>query len=198
MIKSKFNCYYIIDLKKTAEELKVINNINYTYISSLSYLEELLEKLNLKLEERIEIFNYYKIVDFKDIEIVKFDSGFIKPERIFIFLTGIEEIYRSNAYNIYENKLLYLLSVGEKYGINFIIFEYEKIPFESKIKVYLSKFLIFKSNSLDRIIKLINNDYSMYLSGNGDALYKDNLLIDRIQTPYVSKTEYLKIINKIK
>jgi hypothetical protein len=38
----------------------------------------------------------------------------------------------------------------------------------------------------------------MYLSGNGDALYKDNLLIDRIQTPYVSKTEYLKIVNKIK
>ena len=78
-----------------------------------------------------------------------------------------------------------------------ISLEYSKLVLDSKIRNYISKKLIFKVNSLERLRGIPNQDYYMFLSSNGDSIYTDSINLERIQTPFVSKTEYLKIIDKI-
>ena len=187
--------YTTIDLEEELKELKYIT-IKDHYINKPDDIRQLFEQVNIDLEQKIELFEYLKANTLEEAN-NKIKNNYKELKllnRKLIIINSIDEIYQDD--NLL-NQLSYLLQIGEKFGLNFLITSYNNIYLNPLITNYLQTKLIFKVSNLNKSTYLLKNDHAIYLNGKGEFLYLYENNLERLQAGYISNTDYLNIMKKI-
>ncbi len=183
----------MIDTKSEFRELDLISeSIEYT-IGSQKALE-VLDDLCIEAERRRELFSFLNVDDFKsandEIENSHHKLENLKPYFLFINTS----ISKHNSE--FENKLNYLTKFSSKLGIYIFVCVRKREDLGSITLNNASK-ICFYTSSLDLSLKLLNSDICCALQKKGDVLYQIDNQIHHGQSPYLSISDYEKILRKI-
>ena len=110
---------------------------------------------------------------------------------IYIIINSISEI-KSNSTT---QKLLYFLKFGYKVGIHLVIINRGSsismnIVSNTKMKIVL------KTSSLEASHAILENKNACSLGGNGDAIIVNDLDIFHVQLPFISDSDFHRVISK--
>lgn len=179
----------ILDYKQEFLELKYMPNLLIPYNQNNSEFIKSLEYIATHLESRIEMINkagYQNYIEYNKLEEEK-----IKV--IYVILNSIDSI-REYAQKK-EAKLLYFLKFGFKVGIHFIIIN-RNFGIDKEILANIQTKLVYKCTSTPQSYELLQNNNGCLLDNKSDCIIT---LLDqtyRITTPYISKSDYDKVITK--
>ena len=115
----------------------------------------------------------------------------LKP--IYVVINNLD-VLRSKNYNT-NNKILYFLKFGFKCGIHLILINRGK-GVEPSIVANTKTKIVLKTSSLEQSYDIMGNKNACFLNGNGDALMIFDTNIYHLQLPYISDSDYHKVIGK--
>ncbi|MCL2522411.1 MAG: hypothetical protein FWE36_06090 [Erysipelotrichales bacterium] len=185
------------DFKQVFPELR-LHKKSETYWR-IEEVPGVLDDLMHEIERRINLFKVLEVATIEEANL-KIDRNSTENEplsRIIIAVSGFEKLFSDRTAYQLENKLFYLLSVGEKYGLHGIICETESLAGKSLIKNYINSKIVFRVKKITRSVEILDNDKALYLADIGEFYYKRENTIIRAQSPYIAKTEYEAILERI-
>lgn len=184
--KIPFN-FVIIDTKEEFYELKGHSNLEYPYASKKENIEKTWDYLTLEIEKRMELLNYKNLNNIEEYNLKE------EPlNRIIVIINGYEILKRDNP-NI-DQLLMYLSNTGIRCGINILLTNRIGKVLGGIIKSSYKIKMVFKTNTIDHSLDLLDNSNALYLEKRGDFIYKKENIIKRGQTGYLSNEDYKKII----
>ena len=164
------------------------------YANEISKIQSEISGIANEYERRCEILNYLGTSNYLEANERIFELekkiDIIKP--IFSFVNIPLKSLNSDALS----KLNFFISQGHKTGIFIFIMtrdvrDLEMIHINQMVRV------IFKLSDLSMSLKLTKNDIALNLVNKGEALLIENEKIRHLETPFLSISDFFKIINRI-
>lgn len=164
------------------------------YANEISKIQSEISGIANDYERRCEILNYLGTSNYLEANERIFELekkiDIIKP--IFSFVNIPLKSLNSDALS----KLNFFISQGHKTGIFIFIMtrdvrDLEMIHINQMVRV------IFKLSDLSMSLKLTKNDIALNLVNKGEALLIENEKIRHLETPFLSISDFFKIINRI-
>lgn len=183
----------ILDTKQEFKELfEICSNIDY-YLSDSEGLN-MLEKLAIEYERRKEVFNFLGVEDYieanKEITALHPKINLINP--IYVF---INTSFSKASYD-FENKFNYLIKFSHKMAIYFICVIRKKEDLR-KLTLNYSAYMMLNTMDIEFSLKTVNSDLGCLLQKKGDFLYLSQQKIRHGQIPYLSMTDYNRLLKKL-
>lgn len=180
---------YINDPKEEFYVLRTSSYLDITYSTKKDF--QIIDKIQEELEKRIQLYTYLQINTFPEYIKVSIDKNMEEPYLIFFILNSYEEYV--SLLN-FDNRLSYLLNMGDKFGIHIFIVNRKQNTLNPIYKTIIKTKIVFKTNTIDLSLEVLNNDFSINLSSRGDFIYLFESSIKRGQTPYISNQDFINII----
>lgn len=164
------------------------------YANDISKIQNEINNIANEYERRSEILNFLNAINYNDAnqKILEEDKkiDLIKP--VFIFINIPLKSLNSDALS----KLNFFISQGHKAGLFIFVLLRE---FSNLEYVHLNQMtrIIFRLSDLSMSLKLTKTDIANNLTNKGEALLIENEKIRHIETPFLSISDFLKIINRI-
>lgn len=191
-LKDKFNLV-LCDYLDEFSDLKFLPNLIYPINRRVEKLDDIIDELSVELEKRLNIINEYECENYikLNIELEKRKIKEILP--IFVIINNLDMI-RSKGSDL-SQKILYFLKFGYKVGIHFIMINRSSGISGSIIANTKTKILL-KTTTIEQSYEIIQSKNGCSLVGNGDAIIVSELSIYHVQLPYISDSDYHRVINK--
>lgn len=184
---------YVFDLKAEYKDHFPINGF-IKYKNNISSIQNKVDEIIEEYDKRQEILNYLGCDNYiKCNTHIKEENKNIKLlEPIYLFLNMPLASLKSDSLN----KISFLISQGLKCGIYLFIISRESKDLDMIAINQLDK-IIFKTTNLSISLKLTKSDIATTLVSKGEILYIENDHIRHAETPFISTSDFMKIINKI-
>ncbi len=179
----------ILDYQKEYVELKYLPNLFIPYKSNKDDFINSLDIIAKELESRIELLHETGYSNY--IEYNKLENN--KIEVMYVILNNLDNI--KSYINKQEAKLLYFLKFGFRVGIHFVVVN-RSYGIDKEILVNIQTKLVFKCNDIHQSFEVLNNGNGCLLDGKRDVIVSYLNQYNRIVTPYISNTDYNKVISK--
>ncbi len=179
----------LFDFKQEFIELKYLPNLFLPYSNNINELISHLDNVAKELERRIELINQSGHQNFIDFNKVEKD----KIEVMYVVLNSIDSI--KSFVDNQEAKLLYFLKFGFKVGIHFIIIN-RGVGVAKDILANTQTKLVFRCNLTSQSYEVLNNNNGCLLDSQADILITNLGETQRVATPYISNSDYDKVITK--
>lgn len=182
----------IFDIHKDFKELSGINNM-IIYSNSMNEINKMVEDEIYELDKRLEILKYLDTQNYNEAnqKIVELNKKIDILYPRFLLINVTIDLFNSEILK----KIDYLASFGKKCGIFIILITRGKDNLKL-LNLNLYQKLLFKIDDLSISLKLTNTDIACMLDGKGEFIYMENKKISHGQAPYISMTDFLKILNK--
>ncbi len=181
----------MLDIKEEFYELNMYHNL-HSYYNKVEDIDIFFNEIIKEVERRIELSYYFKANDYNELnKMIKENSIEEELKRIFIYINGFEVLIKNKNF---DQELHYLISIGSKCGIHIIIINRISNAISPLIKGLIDTKILFKCDNINQSIELLDNDKATILDKNGDMIIKIKDEEYRVQAPFISKDEYLKII----
>ncbi len=164
------------------------------YANEISKIQSEITSIGNEYERRCEILNYLNTANYLEANKKILDDGkrinAINP--LFLFVNFSLKSLNSDALA----KLNFFISQGHKVGI-FIFIITRDVSDLDLININQMVRIIFKLSDLSMSLKLTKSDIAVSLVNKGEALLLENEKIRHVETPFLSISDFLKIINLI-
>ena len=191
-LKEEFSLI-LCDYNDEYSDFKYLTNLFYPINRKVDGLDDLLDELTIELERRLLIINEEGVDNYLSLNKIlknkKLDS--LKP--MFVLINNLD-ILRKNNFNL-NNKILYFFKFGYKCGIHFILINRSSGIDNSIISNIKTKILL-KTNTIEQSFEIVGSGNGCSLVGNGDALFVHELSVYHIQLPFVSESDFHRVISK--
>ena len=94
-----------------------------------------------------------------------------------------------------NHKMIYLLKFGYKAGLHFVILN-RSFGIDSSIIANTKTKILLKTSSIEQSYEICKSKNGCALGGNGDALFIQEVNIYHVQLPYISDSDFKRVINK--
>ena len=191
-LKDKFNLV-LCDYLDEFSDLKFLPNLMFPVNRRIEKLDDIIDELSVELEKRLNIINEYECENYikLNIELERKKIKEILP--IFVIVNNLDVI-RSKGSDL-SQKILYFLKFGYKVGIHFIMIN--RFPGVSGSIIANTKTkILLKTTTIEQSFEIIQSKNGCSLIGNGDAIIVSELSIYHVQLPYISDSDYHRVINK--
>ena len=115
------------------------------------------------------------------------NSSELRMRRKFIIINRLD--CDKETYSYFENKLMYIIQLGEKAGITVLYVVRDAMYATSIVLSLFPNKLVFKLESGLFSQKIINNENATFLQAEGDCFYLSQIKARRLQTALVSKKD---------
>ena len=190
-LKDKFNLI-ICDFKDEFNDLKLLPNLYYPLTKKIEIFDDLLDELSNELEKRLNILNEYECDNYINLNKILEQKKLKEMLPIYFVINTLGYINDKGS----SQKLIYFLKFGYKVGIHLILVSKESI-INSNIVSNTKTKICLKTAVLEKSYSILGNKNACNLNGNGDSLLVLDLEIFHIQLPYISDSDYKRVINKI-
>lgn len=191
-LKDKFQLT-IIDPVEELSDLKFMPNLFFPYNKKIERVDDLLDELSNELEKRLNIVNENECENYLTLNKILENKKIPSLKPIYCIINNLDYFKGKNT-NL-NQKIIYFLKFGFKAGIHLIMVS-RSSGVNSNIIANTKTKLVFKSDTIDQSFEILNSKNGCALNKNGDALMVVDLNIYHIQTPYISDSDFIKIINK--
>ncbi len=161
-------------------------------------VNDYLNNVIVEIDQKLEIINKLGVTSIdeynKKLEID--NSKETRMRRKFIIINHLET--DKETYSYFENKLMYIIQLGEKAGIGALYIVRDEFYITSIIMSLFINKLVFHINSNIFSTKVMNNENANYLQKNGDCFYLSQIKARRLQTALVSKKDLDATMNYLK
>jgi hypothetical protein len=178
---------YEIELYDHKNELFVLHDLIpvHTETDVNEYLTAVIAEIDAKLET-INGAGVASLSEYnKKLEIANRPEQMLR--RKFLIINRLDCDKETYAY--FENKLMYIIQLGEKAGITVLYVIRDPMYATSIILSLFPNKLIFKLESAAFSQKILNNENATYLQAEGDCFFLSQIKARRIQTALVSKKD---------
>lgn len=184
---------HVFDLKAEYKSYFPINGF-IKYKNNISSIQNTIDEIIEEYDKRQEILNYLNQDDyFKCNNYIKEENKNIKLLKpIYLFINISLSSLKSDSLN----KISFLISQGLKCGIYIFIITREGRDLDMIAINQLDK-ILFKTTDLSVSLKLTKSDIATQLDSKGEILYIEKEHIRHAETPFISISDFMKIINKI-
>mgnify|MGYP003294611086 CR=1 FL=1 len=174
-------------------DFKYLSNLFYPINRRVDGLDDLLDEVTIELEKRLNILNEEGMDNYLSLNKHLTSNKIEEIKPIFIIINNLD-ILRKYNYNI-NNKILYFLKFGYKCGIHFILIN-RSYGISSSIVSNVKTKMLLKTSTIDQSFELIGSSNACSLIGNGDALFIHDISIYHIQLPFISDSDFHRVISK--
>lgn len=164
------------------------------YDNEISKIQKEINNVTNEYERRNEVLSFLNVSSYEqgNIMINKESKNIDLINPYYIFINIPLNALSSDALS----KLNFLISKGQRVGIyiNVItrdIKDLDYIPINQMVKI------IFKLSDLSMSLKLTKTDIATNLYGKGEALIIENEKIRHVETPFLSISDFIKVVNRI-
>ncbi|MDD4077606.1 MAG: hypothetical protein PHT03_06495 [Bacilli bacterium] len=187
---------YEMEIYDPKKELFILHDIIPTRTDE--DVNEYLNGVVAEIDEKLETINQGGVSSLDEFN-KKLDienSSALRMKRKFIIINRLD--CDKETYSYFENKLMYIIQLGEKAGITVVYVLRDVLYVTSIILSLFANKLVFKVDNNFFSQKIINNDNATFLQAAGDCFFLSQIKARRIQTALVSKKDIETIKNHLK
>lgn len=174
-------------------EFQCLNNSNFKYVNNEKSASIALDEAFNEYERRSEILKYFNLDNIKEVNAhikkSNIDMDYILPE--FHFLIVDFALISASLLQ----KIIYAIRFSIKVGITIIVAARNKSSL-AKLELNKSDLVVFNINDVSTSLKLFGSDMACRLQKKGDVLLRIDNVIYHGQAPYVSNSDFDKIVSK--
>ena len=191
-LKEDFNLI-LCDYNDEFSDFKYLTTLFYPINRKVDGLDDMLDELTIELEKRLVIINEEGADNYLSLNKILINKKIDSLKPIYVIINNLD-ILRKNNFNL-NNKLLYFLKFGYKCGIHFLLINRNGGVDQSIISNIKTKILL-KASTIDQSFEVIGSGNACNLVGNGDALFVHELNVYHIQLPFISESDFHRVISK--
>jgi DNA segregation ATPase FtsK/SpoIIIE-like protein len=182
----------ICDFKDEFNDLKLLPNLYYPLTRKIESFDDLLDELSNELEKRLNILSEYECDNYINLNKILEQKRLKEMLPVYFLINSIGFINDKGS----SQKLIYFLKFGYKAGIHLVMVCRENNISSNLVSNTKTK-IALKTSVLEKSYSILGNKNACNLNGNGDGLLVMDLDIYHLQLPYISDSDYKRVINKI-